>query len=130
MGNSEACAVICEDADQVAKIVAVRERLPDLRHIIVIDPSGDVADAIPLDTLRERGRGGDPAELQARTDAVGPDDPFTFIYTSGTTGPPKGCVLSHGNYRTVLEHAARASTSSTTARSSTCSCPSPTRSRC
>jgi len=102
VGNSGACAVICEDADQVAKIVAVRERLPDLRHIIVIDPSGDVADAIPLDTLRERGRGGDPAALQARTDAVGPDDPFTFIYTSGTTGPPKGCVLSHGNYRTVL----------------------------
>ena len=102
VGNSGACAVICEDADQVAKIVAVRERLPDLRHIIVIDPSGDVADAIPLDTLRERGRGGDPAVLQARTDAVGPDAPFTFIYTSGTTGPPKGCVLSHGNYRTVL----------------------------
>jgi long-chain acyl-CoA synthetase len=102
VGNSGACAVICEDADQVAKIVAVRERLPDLRHIIVIDPSGDVADAIPLDTLRERGRAGDPAVLQARTDAVGPDDPFTFIYTSGTTGPPKGCVLSHGNYRTVL----------------------------
>ena len=102
VGNSGACAVICEDADQVAKIVAVRERLPDLRHIIVIDPSGDVADAIPLDTLRQRGRGGDPAVLQARTDAVGPNDPFTFIYTSGTTGPPKGCVLSHGNYRTVL----------------------------
>ena len=102
VGNSGACAVICEDADQVAKIVAVRERLADLRHIIVIDPSGDVADAIPLATLRERGRGGDPAVLQARTDAVGPDDPFTFIYTSGTTGPPKGCVLSHGNYRTVL----------------------------
>ena len=39
VGNSGACAVICEDADQVAKIVAVRERLPDLRHIIVIDPS-------------------------------------------------------------------------------------------
>jgi long-chain acyl-CoA synthetase len=102
VGNSGACAVICEDADQVAKIVAVRERLPDLRHIIVIDPSGDVADAIPLDTLRERGRGGDPAVLQARTDAVSADAPFTFIYTSGTTGPPKGCVLSHGNYRTVL----------------------------
>ena len=43
------------------------------------------------------------AELTARTDAVGPDDPYTFIYTSGTTGPPKGCVLSHGNYRAVLD---------------------------
>jgi long-chain acyl-CoA synthetase len=33
---------------------------------------------------------------------VAPDDPFTFMYTSGTTGPPKGCVLTHGNYRSVL----------------------------
>src|SRR5262249_17856045 len=29
--------------------------------------------------------------------------PYTFIYTSGTTGPPKGCVLTHGNYRAILD---------------------------
>src|SRR3712207_5710061 len=29
--------------------------------------------------------------------------PYTFIYTSGTTGPPKGCVLSHGNYRAIVD---------------------------
>ena len=65
----------------------------------MIDPAGDTADAIALDEVRERGRGRDAAELEARTAAVTPDDPFTFIYTSGTTGPPKGCVLTHGNYR-------------------------------
>ncbi len=32
-----------------------------------------------------------------------PDDICTFIYTSGTTGPPKGCVISHGNYRAMLD---------------------------
>jgi long-chain acyl-CoA synthetase len=37
-----------------------------------------------------------------RAKAVRPEDPYSFIYTSGTTGPPKGCVLSHGNYRSVL----------------------------
>jgi long-chain acyl-CoA synthetase len=100
--NSEAVAVICEDAGQGAKIAAVRDRLPSLRHLIVVDPSGDVGDAISLDALRERGRGGDEAVLEQRMNGVRPDDPFTFIYTSGTTGPPKGCVLSHDNYRSVL----------------------------
>jgi len=101
-GNSESVAVVCEDAAQVAKILAVRERLPELRTIVVIDPAGDTGDAIALDEVRERGRGRDGAELDARTAAVAPEDPFTFIYTSGTTGPPKGCVLTHGNYRQVV----------------------------
>src|SRR3954452_1916606 len=103
IGNSEAVAVICEDAEQVAKVVAVRERLPALRHLVVANPAGDVADAVPLDELRERGRGRDTAELDARTDAVRPDAPFTFIYTSGTTGRTMGCVLMRGNYRSVLD---------------------------
>jgi long-chain acyl-CoA synthetase len=101
-GDSGARAVICEDATQVAKIAAVRDRLPALEHVIVIDAEGDIGDAITLDALRERGRAGDPAELERRRAAVKPEDPFTFMYTSGTTGPPKGCVLTHGNYRAIL----------------------------
>jgi long-chain acyl-CoA synthetase len=102
-GNSESVLIVCEDAEQVAKIVAVRDRLPALRTIVVVDPAGDVADAISLDDLRARGNGGDAQLLADRTAAVKPDDPFTFIYTSGTTGPPKGCVLTHRNYRSVLD---------------------------
>jgi long-chain acyl-CoA synthetase len=101
-GNSESVAVICEDAAQVAKITDVRGNLPALRHVVAIDPSGDVGDAISLADLRERGRGRDEAELAARREAVAPDDTYTIIYTSGTTGPPKGCVLSHRNYRQVV----------------------------
>jgi long-chain acyl-CoA synthetase len=101
-GNSESAAIVCEDASQVAKILAVRERLPALRTVIVIDPAGETGDAIALDEIRERGRERDAAELEGRTAAVAPEDPFTFIYTSGTTGPPKGCVLTHANYRDVV----------------------------
>jgi long-chain acyl-CoA synthetase len=101
-GNSEARAVVCEDASQVAKIVAVRDNLPNLQTIVVMEAEGDTADAIPLEEVRERGRGIDQGRLDERIEAVKPEDPFTFIYTSGTTGPPKGCVLSHGNYRDVL----------------------------
>src|SRR3954470_6474015 len=55
-GNSGSVAVICEDAVQLAKIVAVRDRLPNLRTLVVIDPAGDTADAIALDEVRARGR--------------------------------------------------------------------------
>jgi len=102
-GNSDARAIVCEDAAQVAKILQVRDRLPELRTIVVVDPAGDVGDAIPLAQLRDRGSRRDGSELDARTEAVRPEDPFTFIYTSGTTGPPKGCVITHGNYRAMLD---------------------------
>jgi long-chain acyl-CoA synthetase len=110
-GDSEARAIVCENAEQVAKIAEVRAKLPRLEHVIVIDPEGAPADAIALEDLRARGRGaGDRAELERRRSAVKPEDPFTFIYTSGTTGPPKGCVLTHGNYRAILTMAEATST--------------------
>jgi len=99
-GNSESRFLIAEDAEQVEKIIAVRSNLPDLEQIVILE--GTHADALGLDELRERGRSRDHAEVEARAAAVKPEDPYTFIYTSGTTGPPKGCVLSHGNYREIL----------------------------
>ena len=100
-GDSEARIVICEDADQAQKIAEVREELPSLERVVVMEAQAERA--ITLEEVRDRGRGRDAAELKKRTEAVGPEDPFTFIYTSGTTGPPKGCVLTHGNYRGVLD---------------------------
>jgi long-chain acyl-CoA synthetase len=102
LSDSGARVVICEDASQVAKVTEVRDRLPQLEHVIVIDSQDSPLEAIALEDLRARGRQGDPAELDRRVAAVKPDDPFTIIYTSGTTGPPKGCVLTHGNYRSIL----------------------------
>src|SRR5690242_18994296 len=100
LSDSDAVAVISEDASQLAKVVAVKSRLPGLRTLISIEPAKG---AITLDETIERGRESDRAELDRRADAVRPDDPYTFIYTSGTTGPPKGCVLSHANFRAVLD---------------------------
>jgi long-chain acyl-CoA synthetase len=100
LSDSDAVAVVCEDASQVAKVLAVRDRLPRLRTLISIEPAEG---AISLEQLIERGREGDWSELDRRTAAVRGDDPYTFIYTSGTTGPPKGCVLTHANFRAVLD---------------------------
>jgi len=111
ISDSDACAIVCEDAAQLAKVAAIRETLPHLRTIVTIDaPSGEeltpeiaALEAIPLEEVRARGRSRSPEELEARRMGVGPEDIFTFIYTSGTTGPPKGCVLTHGNYRAIVD---------------------------
>ncbi len=122
LSDSEASAVVVEDEEQLAKIRQIRDRLPKLRHIIIMDPpagapagadaagspasngsAGKPHEPITLEQLRGRGRAGNPEDLQARRQAVKPEDPFTFIYTSGTTGPPKGCVLTHGNYRAIVD---------------------------
>jgi long-chain acyl-CoA synthetase len=115
ISDSGACAIVCEDDEQLAKIVAIQDQLPNLRTVIVIDPpaTGNAGEdsalgtsaqnPITLEQVRERGRERNPEELDARRAAVRPEDAFTFIYTSGTTGPPKGCVLTHGNYRAIID---------------------------
>jgi long-chain acyl-CoA synthetase len=99
-GNSEAKAVVCENADQGGKIESVRGELGALEHVIAIEAADG---AIPLDELRKRGREGDRDELRRRAEATGPNDPYTFVYTSGTTGPPKGCVITHANCAAVCK---------------------------
>ncbi|MGO9248865.1 MAG: AMP-dependent synthetase/ligase [Solirubrobacteraceae bacterium] len=111
ISDSDACAIVCEDASQLAKIAAIRDTLPSLRTIVVIDPPSaedttpeiDALGAITLEEVRTRGRNRAAEELDARRAGVRAEDTFTFIYTSGTTGPPKGCVLTHGNYRAILD---------------------------
>ncbi len=40
ISDSGACAIVCENAEQLAKVAAVRDRLPELRTVIAIDPDG------------------------------------------------------------------------------------------
>jgi long-chain acyl-CoA synthetase len=102
--HSDSKAVFAEDQSQLEKIREIEGRCPRLEHVIVMDPEGgDLGDALPLEQLRERGRGRDESEWEARYQAVEPEDPCLYIYTSGTTGPPKGCVLSHANYRAITD---------------------------
>jgi long-chain acyl-CoA synthetase len=99
--NSDAKVVVVEDEEQLEKIRQVRDRLPLLEHVVRM--TGSSEDAISLEDLAARGAGRDASEWQERWQAVTPEDVCTFIYTSGTTGPPKGCIISHGNYRAMLD---------------------------
>jgi long-chain acyl-CoA synthetase len=105
LDHSESRAVFVEDGEQLAKIRAIEGDLPALEFVIVMAPEDrlELGDAITLDQLRERGREHDESELEERTAEVAPDDACVFIYTSGTTGPPKGVILTHGNYRAMVD---------------------------
>jgi long-chain acyl-CoA synthetase len=104
LAHSDSRAVFVEDGVQLGKVREVEADCPELEHLIVMEP-GDAAlgDALALDELRERGRSRDESEWEALYEAVTPDDVCLYIYTSGTTGPPKGCLLSHRNYRAITD---------------------------
>ena len=57
ISDSGATAIICEDASQIEKVIAIRDRVPALKTVVVIDgPGGGALDATTLGEVRERGR--------------------------------------------------------------------------
>ena len=97
--DSGAKLAFCENEELLKTAREASDGL-DIEHFVVFE--GDADGATTLDALRERG--GDAAsQVDERARSVEADDVFTLIYTSGTTGPPKGCVLTHANYRANAE---------------------------
>jgi acyl-CoA synthetase (AMP-forming)/AMP-acid ligase II len=88
--NSDA-ALVLVDAEQADRVAAVRERLPEVRHVVVFGGpafDGAVAWEDLMDGAGADGQAGD-AEPPIGGD---PTAGATMIYTSGTTGKPKGAL--------------------------------------
>src|ERR1700759_4548738 len=95
--NSDAKICVVENEEQMEKVRKVRAGLPQLEQVVMM--VGDADDVLSAEELAAKGAEIDPAVFDQRVAAVTPEDICTFIYTSGTTGPPKGCIISHSNYR-------------------------------
>ncbi|MFF2599168.1 AMP-dependent synthetase/ligase [Streptomyces californicus] len=108
LSDSESRVLVAEDAEQLAKARETRKDLPDLAHVVVIDPAGvEPAEGDPdgwiitLADLEARGNellAETPDAVIGRVAAITADQLATLIYTSGTTGRPKGVRLPHDNW--------------------------------
>jgi len=101
--HSGARFVVVENEAQLEKVRQVRDQLPELETVIQMIGTAD--DTVSMADVYERGASNDDDVFRKSYEAVGTDDVCKIVYTSGTTGPPKGCVISHGNYRAMLDMA-------------------------
>ncbi|MFK8024565.1 MAG: long-chain fatty acid--CoA ligase [Ilumatobacter sp.] len=90
---------ILENDTFLQRFEAVRDKLPTIAHIALIEADGAGDDIIRYDDLIAA----EPADLAEAAETAELADTATIIYTSGTTGPPKGVMLSHRNVAWTLE---------------------------
>jgi long-chain acyl-CoA synthetase len=100
--------LVCENSAQRAKIEALRQELPALAHVVLIE-SDAATNCLSLDGLREGASACDLWRLRDASGHVGLDDTCA-IFHMPSSGHANGCSLSHGNFRAVVDSLAKRGT--------------------
>jgi long-chain acyl-CoA synthetase len=110
LDHSQSKFVIVKDQEQADKILMIKDQLPFLEKMIVIDMKGLRKYDDPIITsfreVEEIGRSiheKSPSLFHGMIEDTKSDEVTIIVYTSGTTGPPKGAMLSHRNIASVLD---------------------------
>jgi len=103
--HSEANIVVVENAEQLAKFKKIKNQLPDLKAIVLMNGSDPDDMVYAWNELPKIADKVTENELEERIKAQKPDDCCTLIYTSGTTGNPKGVMITHDNITWTTQQA-------------------------
>ncbi|MGL4285963.1 MAG: AMP-dependent synthetase/ligase, partial [Phreatobacter sp.] len=106
LDHADVSIVVCEDQEQIDKIVEARAQLPKIIKVIALEDRGlagyEPGLVITFDEVEALGRAEDEKNPDiAETLMAGHslNDIALLIYTSGSTGKPKGAMLSYRNIR-------------------------------
>lgn len=97
IGHCGSTCVVVEDAKQLAKVLAIRDKLPNLKFIVMIKGSSQEKDVYSWNDVLLKASSFSEEELEKRIRRQTPGDLATLVYTSGTTANPKAVMLSHDN---------------------------------
>jgi long-chain acyl-CoA synthetase len=102
------CRMVVISGTQIQKLRAIKNDLPELQTIVLLDGVPQAAEEMTFRDLLSMGNKFLEASRNAfetRWKSVGENDPANICYTSGTTADPKGIILTHRNYTANVEQA-------------------------
>lgn len=107
--QSDSVFAFVEDQKQLDKMLAIWDRLPNIKKIIVLDRYHplNLPNVYSLDQFLELGReyGKEhPDQFEELIETCQPDEVISFTYTSGTTGNPKAAIFTSRNIIASSKH--------------------------